>query len=155
MDIVKNHPYRLCEMTGIGFATADRIAASMGISPLSPERVDEGLLYTLIDAEGHGNLCLEKHAFIGAAVKLLETDGLTSEMVVTRAGKAAFRREAGQLSQQYLPQENRRGGSDPCIFNLCAEDGQTDVCLQKSGLRSECRGSKTRLSACCGNSAKP
>ena len=87
MDIVKNHPYRLCEMTGIGFATADRIAASMGISPLSPERVDEGLLYTLIDAEGHGNLCLEKHAFIGAAVKLLETDGLTSEMVVTRAAR--------------------------------------------------------------------
>lgn len=87
MDIVKNHPYQLCEMAGIGFATADRIAASMGISPLSPERVDEGLLYTLINAEGHGNLCMEKHDFIKACLKLLNTEELTSEMIANRAAR--------------------------------------------------------------------
>lgn len=42
MDIVKNHPYKLCEMVGVGFKTADKIAMSMGIDRLSPERVDEG-----------------------------------------------------------------------------------------------------------------
>ena len=47
MDIVRNHPYRLCEMAGVGFRTADKIAMSMGFDKLSPERVDEGcLLYT-------------------------------------------------------------------------------------------------------------
>lgn len=53
MDIVKNHPYKLCEMAGVGFKTADKIAMSMGIDRLSPERVDEGILYTLTDAEGY------------------------------------------------------------------------------------------------------
>ena len=57
MDIVRNHPYRLCEMVGIGFKTADRIAVSMGFDPLSPERVDEGLIFTLTDAELKGHLC--------------------------------------------------------------------------------------------------
>ena len=56
MDIVRNHPYRLCEMVGIGFRTADKIAMSMGFDKLSTERVDEGLLYTLMDAETKGHL---------------------------------------------------------------------------------------------------
>lgn len=43
MDIVKNHPYKLCEMVGVGFKTADKIAMSMGIDRLSTERVDEGM----------------------------------------------------------------------------------------------------------------
>ena len=49
MDIVKNHPYQLCEIAGIGFKTADRIAMSMGFDQLSVERVDEGILYALTD----------------------------------------------------------------------------------------------------------
>ena len=59
MDIVRNHPYRLCELAGIAFKTADKIAMSMGIDPLSPERVDQALLYTLTDAEAKGHLCLD------------------------------------------------------------------------------------------------
>lgn len=51
MEIVKNHPYQLCEIAGIGFKTADKIAMSMGFDLLSTERVDEGILYTLTDAE--------------------------------------------------------------------------------------------------------
>ena len=38
MDIVKNHPYQLCEIAGIGFKTADKIAMSMGFDQLSTER---------------------------------------------------------------------------------------------------------------------
>lgn len=85
MEIVKEHPYRLCEMAGIGFATADRIAMSMGFDKLSTERVDEGLLYTLADAEGKGHLCMEKHAFIKACLKILNTEELTDEMLANRA----------------------------------------------------------------------
>ena len=57
----------------------------MGMHPLDPRRVDEGLIFTLVDAEGRGNLCLEKHAFIKAALKLLDTEGLTEEMAACRA----------------------------------------------------------------------
>ena len=85
MDIVRNYPYRLCELTGIAFKTADKLAMSVGIDPLSPERVDEALLYTLTDAESKGHLCLEKHEFLRACLKLLDTQGMTQNMAAARA----------------------------------------------------------------------
>ena len=87
MDIVRNHPYRLCELAGIAFKTADKIAMSMGIDPLSPERVDQALLYTLTDAEAKGHLCLEKHVFLKECLKLLDTAGMTQDMAAARAVK--------------------------------------------------------------------
>ena len=94
IDIVKNHPYQLCEMAGIGFMTADKIAMSMGFDLLSTERVDEGLLFTLVDAEGKGHLCMEKHQFIKACLKILNTPQLTADMVANRAARLVY---SGQL----------------------------------------------------------
>ncbi len=101
MDTVKNHPYRLCELSGVGFLTADKIAASMGFDRLSTERVDEGLLYTLTEAEGCGHFCLEKHEFLKAALKLLDTPDLTFQMAANRAARLV---ESGQLTtyDQYV-----------------------------------------------------
>lgn len=90
MDIVKNHPYQLCKIAGIGFKTADRIAMSMGFDQLSVERVDEGILYALTDAEGKGHLCMEKHAFIKACLKVLDTPQLTEDMVANRAARLVY-----------------------------------------------------------------
>lgn len=113
MEIVKEHPYRLCEIPGIGFLTADKIALSMGLDRLSTDRVDEGMLYTLSEAEGKGHLCMEKHAFVKECLKLLDTEDLTEEMVGNRAlrlindGKlATFQgnvyRIAAAVSEAYL-----------------------------------------------------
>lgn len=87
MDIVRNHPYKLCELVGVGFKTADKIAMSMGFERLSPERVDEGILYTLVEAESRGHLCMEKEGFIKACQKILETSELTEQMIANRANK--------------------------------------------------------------------
>lgn len=87
LDIVKNHPYKLCEIDGIGFKTADKIAMSMSFDKLSPERVDEGILYTLTNAEGYGHLCIAKEDFIKACSKTLETPQLTDRMIATRANR--------------------------------------------------------------------
>lgn len=94
MEIVKKHPYQLCEIAGIGFKTADRIAMSMGFDLLSTERVDEGILYTLTDAEGKGHLCMEKHDFLKACLKVLDTPQLSEEMVANRAARLVY---SGQL----------------------------------------------------------
>ena len=85
MEIVKNHPYQLCEIAGIGFKTADKIAMSMGFDKLSTERVDEGILYTMAEAETKGHLCLEKHEFIKECQKTLDTPQLTENMLANRA----------------------------------------------------------------------
>lgn len=94
MEIVKKHPYQLCEIAGIGFKTADRIAMSMGFDALSTERVDEGILYTLTDAEDKGHLCMEKHKFLKACLKVLDTPQLSEEMVANRAARLLY---SGQL----------------------------------------------------------
>lgn len=90
MDIVRNHPYQLCDIAGIGFTTADKIAMSMGVDKLSPERVDEGILYTLADAEGKGHLCMQKRAFLKACLKVLNTPQLTEQMVGNRATRLVY-----------------------------------------------------------------
>lgn len=84
MDIVRHHPYQLCEIAGVGFRTADKIAMSIGFDPCSPERLDEGLLYTLADAETKGHLCMEKHEFIKQCLKLLGTPEITVNMAADR-----------------------------------------------------------------------
>lgn len=88
MEIVREHPYKLCEMAGIGFITADNIATSMGLDPTSPERIAAGLQHTLKDAENKGgHLCLEKHSFIEKCIELLDTQAITTKMVANVAYK--------------------------------------------------------------------
>lgn len=102
LDIVRKHPYRLVEMTGIAFKTADKIAMRIGIPPVSPERVDEALMYTLCEAEGQGHLCLEKHDFIRRCLTLLETPEITEDMAAGRAF--------------HLVQENRLSCYDQYVY---------------------------------------
>lgn len=90
MDIVRNHPYQLCDIAGIGFRSADKIAMSMGFDKLSPERVDEGILYTLAEAEGKGHLCMPKKTFLKACLKVLNTPQLTEQMVGNRATRLIY-----------------------------------------------------------------
>src|SRR5699024_6845951 len=93
LDILKNHPYRLCELTGIGFRTADKIAQSLGLDPRSPELVDAALLYTLQEAEQRGHLCLDKREFLKLTLKLLDTPGLTELMAAARASRLVEERK--------------------------------------------------------------
>ena len=95
MEIVKNHPYRLCEIAGIGFRSADQIAMNTGFAKVSAERVDEGLMFTLTEAEGKGHLCMEKKDFVKTAMKILDTPELTIDMVANRAARLV---SAGRLS---------------------------------------------------------
>ena len=85
LDIVRNHPYRLVEMAGIAFKTADKLAMSLGLPAVSPERVDEALMYTMVEAEGQGHMCLEKHDFLRRCLRLLETPEITEDMAAGRA----------------------------------------------------------------------
>lgn len=92
---VRSNPYKLSELDGIGFTTADRIAKNLGVHPLSTDRVDSGILHTLAQAENMGHLCMEKHAFIKECLKILDTPGLTEDMVANRAVRLVY---GGKLS---------------------------------------------------------
>ena len=85
MDIIRKHPYQLVEMAGIAFKTADKLAISLGLPAVSPERVDEALMYAIAEGEAEGHMCLEKHDFLRRTLRLLETPEITEDMAAARA----------------------------------------------------------------------
>jgi len=73
VDVVRADPYRLAsDVWGIGFKTADTIAASVGIARDSPERIKAGLAYTLSEAADDGHCYLPAPNLIADAAKILE-----------------------------------------------------------------------------------
>ncbi|HEX3516879.1 MAG TPA: ATP-dependent RecD-like DNA helicase [Trebonia sp.] len=72
IETVKQQPYRLAtDIWGIGFKTADTIAASVGIAKDSPERIKAGLAHTLSEAADDGHCYLPEHMLVAEAVKIL------------------------------------------------------------------------------------
>ena len=66
---IRENPYRLAaEVYGIGFRTADLIAASLGVARDAPARCEAGLLHALGEAEGHTYLPRQELARRGAAL---------------------------------------------------------------------------------------
>ena len=108
IKIVQEHPYRLCELAGIGFKTADKIAMSMGFDTMCSERISEGILYTLTDAETRGHLCIEKDDFIKECLKTLETPELTAGIVGKHANEL--------INNQRI-----------CVYDDCLYSGKTYV----------------------------
>ena len=92
IDKVRENPYRLADdIWGIGFKTADGIAAKMGYEKEDPRRCRSGILYTL------GQLSDEGHVYAGEE-QLVKTAGQLLE-----AGETAIRDTlAGMLQVEDL-----------------------------------------------------
>jgi exodeoxyribonuclease V alpha subunit len=70
---VRDNPYRLAaDIHGIGFASADRIASSLGISRLAPQRLQAGVLHVLGEAADRGHLYLPRTRLVEEADRLLQ-----------------------------------------------------------------------------------
>ena len=77
--IIRENPYRLADdIDGVGFQTADEIAARVGIRMDSDFRVRSGILYTLLQASGEGHTYLPETELTPRASKLLN---VTAEQV--------------------------------------------------------------------------
>lgn len=114
VDTVKKNPYQLAsDVWGIGFKTADTIAASVGIARDSPERITAGLAYTLSEAADNGHCYLPEDELTKNAVKIL---GVGEELIppcldALADGEGAVREdlppawdpEAGPVRAVYLP----------------------------------------------------
>jgi exodeoxyribonuclease V alpha subunit len=114
IETVRQDPYRLAsDVWGIGFKTADAIAASVGIPRDSPQRIKAGLAYTLSEAaDDDGHCYLPESALTAQAAKILavpadliapclnelaDGSGVVREEVPAPAGAAA------PLTAVYLP----------------------------------------------------
>ena len=73
--ILKENPYRLADdIEGVGFRTADDIAAKAGIRTDSDFRVRSGILYTLLQVSGEGHTFLPQEELTAKTSELLGID---------------------------------------------------------------------------------
>ncbi|MBL9027364.1 MAG: ATP-dependent RecD-like DNA helicase [Myxococcales bacterium] len=81
--IVSQSPYRLAlDVWGVGFKTADRIAASLGIGKESPERAQAGVLHLLFERASQGHVFAPRGQLAEAASAMLEIDVITAESAI-------------------------------------------------------------------------
>ena len=70
--VLEENPYQLADnIDGVGFKTADEIAARIGIHTDSDYRIKSGLFYTLQQAVGEGHIYLPEEALVRRAGELL------------------------------------------------------------------------------------
>ena len=75
VSIISGNPYRLAiDVWGVGFRTADRIAASMGITKDSLERMQAALLQSLRDVTDQGHCYAVAEDLTARAARLLADD---------------------------------------------------------------------------------
>jgi exodeoxyribonuclease V alpha subunit len=73
IGVVRTEPYRLAaEVWGIGFKTADTIAAAVGLPHDSPQRIEAGLQFVLSEATEQGHCFLPEPELVARAVDILQ-----------------------------------------------------------------------------------
>lgn len=104
LDILEHHPYQLArDIEGIGFATADAIASSSGVSREDASRIAAGIDYALQQIAVNGHCCIPEEPLIDKAAKLLQTDHETVRDVLKK------QLDSKQLAVEYL-------GARPLIY---------------------------------------
>jgi exodeoxyribonuclease V alpha subunit len=91
VHIVRDNPYRLAEdVFGIGFLTADKIAAKLGVSKESPMRAEAGIQYVLHQLADEGHVFFPLEPLIEECRKILDLEG---DVIRQAAGGAAQRKK--------------------------------------------------------------
>ncbi|MGH7394604.1 MAG: SF1B family DNA helicase RecD2, partial [Candidatus Methylomirabilales bacterium] len=88
--LVRENPYRLArDIYGIGFKTADGIAARLGVSPDAPVRLEAGLLHVLGSLTEDGHCCYPRVGLLKAAAEVLQVPPGALEASLARLAEAA------------------------------------------------------------------
>ena len=80
VSVIKENPYALCEVKGIGFMTADKIAMKNGIEKDNPYRVASGILYVIGETCAFGHTYAVYQEAANESVRLL---GVERELVAS------------------------------------------------------------------------
>ncbi len=82
-EVLQSNPYRLAmEVSGIGFKTADRIAASLGINKDHPERAQAGVHHQLHVLRQQGHVYAPRGELESAVAGLLDIDATFVEVAI-------------------------------------------------------------------------
>lgn len=106
-DVVRQNPYRICEISGITFEKADKIAEQMGYDRTSTARLDAGLIYILNqNLYNNGHTFIPRGKLIPLAAQFLDTDRETVEDRIQRlcgpGGDLVYAEKIGNTDGIYL-----------------------------------------------------
>ncbi len=83
LQVISENPYRLArDIRGIGFVTADRLAAKLGIEKTASVRVRAGISYALAEAADEGHCGLPLDELVQLAAKLIEVPDQLIEQAI-------------------------------------------------------------------------
>ena len=102
--ILKENPYRLADdIEGVGFRTADDIAAKAGIRTDSDFRVRSGILYTLLQASGEGHTFLPQEELTAKTCELLgiDKDIIEKNYMDLSIDRKIIMKQSGEQTQIY------------------------------------------------------
>lgn len=87
---IEANPYRLCELEGVAFRTADKVAAALGLDANNPDRVMAALDAAIQQTEqSRGDTWIDSMALVDAAYELLHISPAIIEAAICTAIKAA------------------------------------------------------------------
>lgn len=111
LEILKNDPFRLCEISGFGFITVDQIAQANHCALNDPLRIRGAVTYVLDEATSSGHLFLLKDTLVDEAMLLLNKgfqEPVVSDMEVklqvnqmVQSGRLVYDRGALYLERRY------------------------------------------------------
>ncbi len=105
IETISENPYAMCDIDGIGFKTADKMAESMGVARDNPKRADAALVYILSESLSGGHTYLPADVLTEYGVNMLGTDEnfisahIAGLLVSGRLKKRTF----GETDAIYLP----------------------------------------------------
>ena len=95
---VRENPYRLAfDVWGIGFLSADKLAAALGIEPESAARIEAGVRHVLRESAGSGDVFVPRQRLARESAALMGVgEKLTEEAIdrLARAGEVAIDAQA-------------------------------------------------------------
>ncbi|GAB4430976.1 MAG: ATP-dependent RecD-like DNA helicase [Anaerolineae bacterium] len=83
-QVVRLTPFKLTELWGVGFLTADRIAQNLQIPRDDPNRIEAGLLHAQNELMAAGHVCVPRSMLIEAAMTLLAVEAGLVEAALER-----------------------------------------------------------------------
>lgn len=123
---VRENPYRLAfDVWGIGFLSADRLAASLGIARDAPARVDAGVRHLLDEAATSGDVFAPRGRLVPEAANLLGVSAALVEQAIerlSRAGDLVIDRGAADASS-----DARTAAGGDAIYETTLHQAETAV----------------------------
>jgi exodeoxyribonuclease V alpha subunit len=119
--VVRDRPYDLTSVFGVGFAIADEIARAAGVAPDDPGRAKAAVVHALGEAERSGSTCLPRDELARRATRLLGRPApddtvrhlVAADAVVVEDDDWVFRAETAALEQELAERVRDLLAGDP------------------------------------------